>query len=120
MKIYHIHPESGEYMGSTDARLDPLELEINKKEIYLLPAHATFAEPPDAVEGKMTVMENGEWTQVDIPEPPEPEPIPEPTKEELEVQEVEALIQAKMREQAIAALKVEGKLTTDGKVAVKG
>ena len=33
--------------------------------------------------------------------------------------EKEALISAKMREQAITALQVEGKLTTEGKVAVK-
>jgi hypothetical protein len=31
--------------------------------------------------------------------------------------EKESLIQAKMRDQAIAALKVEGKLTADGKIA---
>jgi hypothetical protein len=39
----------------------------------------------------------------------------EAAKEEAEK---ESLIQAKMREQAIAALKVEGKLTVDGKIAV--
>jgi hypothetical protein len=39
------------------------------------------------------------------------------TEKVLETQATEALIQAKMREQAIAVLKEEGKLTEDGKVA---
>jgi hypothetical protein len=38
-------------------------------------------------------------------------------KTEKEEAEKESLIQAKMREQAITALKVEGKLTLDGKIA---
>ena len=40
-------------------------------------------------------------------------------EEEVKIEaEMESLIQAKIREQAIEALKVEGKLTFDGKLAV--
>lgn len=78
----------------------------------MLPTSATFDMPPENEEGKKVVMVDKKWMQVDIPKPePIPEPIP-PTKEELEAREVEILIQAKMRELAITALKAEGKLTT--------
>lgn len=109
MKIYHYDGFTKEYTGSSEARLDPLEMEINQTERWLLPANATFDAPPECPEGKMLVMDNG-WKQVDIPAPiiePVAEPIL-PTAEEIEAQRIEALIQAKMREQAIAALKAEG------------
>jgi hypothetical protein len=164
MKIYHIHPDTGEYVGSADATLDPLELQINKVERWLLPAHATHDEPPVLEEGKARVFINGVWSQVEDhrgkkiyhtetvetatitglgPIPPgftelapceypkwdggawvvdETKAPKVPTKEELAAQEeaaaCESLIQAKIREQAISALKVEGKLTVDGKIAV--
>lgn len=116
MKIYHYDSDTKEYAGSSEAKLDPLELELNKKEIYMLPANATFDMPPESKVGKMVIRTNEKWTQVDIPKPePILEPIP-PTKEELETQEKETLVQAKIRELAITALKAEGKMTADGKV----
>lgn len=75
MKIYHYDTTTKEYTGSSEARLDPLELEINKIERWLLPANATFDAPPECPDGKMIVMEGG-WKCVNIPVPPEPEPIP--------------------------------------------
>ena len=42
--------------------------------------------------------------------------INKPSPEQVEIQEKESLIQAKIREQAITALKTEGKLTADGKL----
>ena len=42
--------------------------------------------------------------------------IPEQPEKEKEVQAIEILIQAKMREQAITALVAEGKLTENGKL----
>jgi len=126
MQIYHYNRDTKEYVCSSEARLDPLEWEINKIERWLLPAHATFDAPPECPEGKMLIyggmiVQGGDgWQVVDIPKPPEPEPVKELTKEEIEAQVLESLIQAKMREQAVEALKVEGKLTAEGKmVAVK-
>ena len=111
MKIYHYHPDTKKYEGSSEARLDPLEMELNKVERWLLPADATFDAPPDCPEGKMIVMDNG-WKVVDIPEPVK-EAIPEPVPMTDE-QKQEALITAKMneiiRQQAIDALKAEGKI----------
>ena len=46
------------------------------------------------------------------------EEMKKPTPEQLFAKEKEALIQAKIREQAISALKTEGKLTADGELAV--
>lgn len=42
--------------------------------------------------------------------------INKPSPEQVKIQEKESLIQAKIREQAITALKVEGKLDENGKI----
>ena len=109
MKIYHYDSSTKEYTRSSEARLDPLEMEINKTERWLLPANATFDAPPECPEGKVIVMDNG-WKIIAIPEPAVvviPAPIELTTE-----QKQEALIQAKMqeitRQQAIDALKAEG------------
>lgn len=44
---------------------------------------------------------------------------PAPTKEEAEAKAIEALITEKTREQAVAALIAEGKLTAEGKLATE-
>ena len=110
MKIYHYDGTTKEYTGSSEARLDPLELEINKTERWLLPANATFDAPPTNEPGTMVVMTEDGWRVVPIPEPviePTPAPIELTTE-----QKQEALIQAKMqeitRQQAIDALRAEG------------
>ena len=41
--IYHYHPASGEYTGSTQAQMSPLE-----RDVPLIPAHATTQAPPAA------------------------------------------------------------------------
>lgn len=112
MKIYHYNQITKEYTGSSEANLDPLEMENNQTERWLLPANATFDAPPDNEPGTMVVMGSEGWEVVSIPEPVV-EPIPEPV-EPTEAQIQEALIQAKMqeiiRQQAIDALIAEGKL----------
>jgi hypothetical protein len=111
MKVYHYDKETNEYIGETEARLDPLELKLNKIERWLLPAHATFDVPPESEEGKMIVMVDGQWTKIDKPMPPV-EPIP--TTEELRAIELETKIQTEMnrilREQAITSLKAKGEI----------
>jgi len=44
-KYYSYHPQTFEYLGEFDAPLDPLETKTQGKEVYLLPAHATFTAP---------------------------------------------------------------------------
>ena len=110
MKIYS-YTNTGEYIYSQDASLDPLELELNGKEIYLLPAFATFEVPPEPQEGKL-ILWTGKWELIDIPKPIiQEEPIVPPlSKEEQDAIDLEVLIQDKIRQQAIEALKAEGKI----------
>ena len=51
MLVYNYHPETGEYLRSEDAFLDPLESQRKGKNIYLLPANATFISPPAPIKG---------------------------------------------------------------------
>jgi hypothetical protein len=103
MKIYH-YKQDGEYVRESEARLDPLE---HKKGIirWLLPANATFQQPPSCLDGEIAVMKNGKWVidKVKIKEEVKEEPIVIPDQKEI-------MISEKMRELAIEALKVEGKL----------
>jgi hypothetical protein len=58
MKIYHYSKENGEYMGSTNARLDPLELELGRKK-YLMPINSTVVEPPVVSEKEVAIFNSG-------------------------------------------------------------
>lgn len=91
MKIYHYHPETLEYLGEGRADESPLE-----PGVFLIPAHATPAAPPEEVAGKTRHFEAGAWVQRDIPAPPAP-PVKNP--EEIAAEEAAA---AKAREMEIA------------------
>ncbi|WP_246882696.1 phage tail assembly chaperone [Pseudomonas sp. MWU349] len=54
--IYHAHPETGEFLGEGEARLDPIE-----DSFLLIPAHATQAKPPAASGHQAAVLQAGEW-----------------------------------------------------------
>jgi hypothetical protein len=55
--VYAYHPETGEYLGTTTADLSPLDTE----ETWLVPAHATEQEPPQAAERQVAVYRDGGW-----------------------------------------------------------
>lgn len=82
MLTYHYNEEK-EYTHNEEAFLDPLETEIQEKEIYLLPANATFEQPPEAKEGFKIKWNGATWEYEEIPKEPEP---PEPTLDELKVE----------------------------------
>jgi hypothetical protein len=70
---YSFHPSTGVFLGVDFAQESPLE-----PGIFLLPAGATFVEPPQVSDGQQAVWNGNSWEVQDIP-PPEPEPeIPEP------------------------------------------
>ena len=74
MLIYHYHPETNQLMGADMADPSPLE-----PGTWLIPAHATEAEPPEAAEGKTRHFVDGAWQYQDVPVPePVPEPVPQP------------------------------------------
>ena len=63
--IYNFNQENKEYIGAEEAFLDPLESEKQGKEIYLLPANATFIKPPETKEG-FAIVWNGEmWEYIE-------------------------------------------------------
>ena len=61
MLTYRFDENTKEFLVSEQAFLDPLESQIQNKEIYLLPANSTFTKPLDPKEGYAVVWENNEW-----------------------------------------------------------
>ena len=106
MKVYHYHPNTGVYLGSSDADPSPLE-----PGVFLIPAFATPKVVPSVPQGSRAVFKNDQWAIEVILEPLPPEPQPEKTAEELAV---EALAAKKLlRQQLVDAITVT---TSTGKV----
>lgn len=57
MKIYNFHPETGEYLGESEADKSPLE-----KDVWLVPANATEKKPPTAGENEIPVFSEEGWS----------------------------------------------------------
>ena len=64
MNVYR-YDDNGEYIGTEEALLDPLETELQGENVYLLPANATFIEPPEAQESFARVWNGEAWEQVE-------------------------------------------------------
>lgn len=62
MKIYNYNPITFEYTGSQNADLDPQETKEQGKNVYLLPANATFIKPPASEPMKARVFKEGSWS----------------------------------------------------------
>ena len=54
--VHNYDFETHEYIGSSKARVSPLE-----EGVYLCPAYATTKAPPDCKEGFVAVFEDGAW-----------------------------------------------------------
>lgn len=67
MKIYHYHPNSGNYLGHSIADQSPLE-----ENIYLIPAYATSLPPLAVREGEQNKFDGTAWQAIPIPTPPPP------------------------------------------------
>jgi hypothetical protein len=63
MKIHHYHYDTGEFLGGTDARLDPLEIKAGNS-IYLIPAYATTDPPPECGPNEIAVWGAEGWSKV--------------------------------------------------------
>ncbi len=64
MFVYQTNPETGELLSIQIAQLDPLETELRGENVYLIPAHATTIEPPEAIPGHVRVFNSGAWEHV--------------------------------------------------------
>ena len=64
MQVYKYDEKTKEYIGTEQALIDPLESELQGKEIYLLPANATF-EKPNLQEGFSSVFNGGKWENIE-------------------------------------------------------
>lgn len=90
MRIYHHHPETGEYLGESIAQPDPLE-----PGRWLIPAHATTDEPPAVPDGKRARRVADAWALEDKPEPPALLPQNEPpSAAQVRAWAIEARLQA--------------------------
>lgn len=65
MNVYKYNEGTKEYIGTEEALLDPLETEQQEKEIYLLPANATFTAPPAEKEGFAHVWTGESWQEAE-------------------------------------------------------
>lgn len=88
MKVHNYHPLSRVYLGSNDADLDELETEVQAQEggsgeqVWMLPAHATFIEPPPIPQGMVAVFgDDNTWQLVSAQEAPQEDGSPAPTFE---------------------------------------
>ena len=62
--VYNFKKNTGEYINSSQARIDPLETKKQGKPIYLLPGFATFDKPPIAKKNEVAVFREGKWEKV--------------------------------------------------------
>lgn len=65
MQVYKYDELTHEYTGVETAQLDPLESKVQGKEVYLLPANATFTAPLVVKEGYIQVYKDGVWNYVE-------------------------------------------------------
>ena len=61
MIIYHYDRITKEFLGSSEARLDPKETEIQGKEVYLIPTYTTIIEPLTLDIDEVAVFESDNW-----------------------------------------------------------
>lgn len=62
--VYKYDKKTKEYLGRAKALLDPLETKLQQKEIYLLPADATFIAPA-LQEGYVSVFKKDAWENIE-------------------------------------------------------
>jgi hypothetical protein len=64
MQVYKYDEKTKEYIGTEQALINPLESELQGKEIYLLPANATFAIPV-LKDGFASVFNGKQWENIE-------------------------------------------------------
>ena len=64
MKVYKFDLETKEYKATENAILDPLESQLQQKDVYLMPANATSI-APDIKQGYVAVWNGESWEMVE-------------------------------------------------------
>lgn len=90
--VYAYHPETGVFLGTTEADESPLE-----PGVFLLPAFSTEQKPPRARRGHTPHFDEraGRWVNRRDPEPEPPQPEPET--------EIDLAAQARAKRNALLA-----------------
>jgi hypothetical protein len=65
MQTYKYNADTKEYLYAEEAFLDPLETEQQGKEVYLLPADSTFADPLEAKKGYAVCWNGTAWEYIE-------------------------------------------------------
>lgn len=60
MKLYY-YDDNGYYSAMSEAFLDPLETELQGKEVWLIPPHATTIKPPSSIDGYKLKFNGKAW-----------------------------------------------------------
>jgi hypothetical protein len=60
--VYNFDVETGEFISETLAQIDPLETKLAKRNIYMLPANATFKQPGNPANGRIMVWDGEKWS----------------------------------------------------------
>ena len=84
MRAYRFNPDTLIFEGEQERQIDPVASSKAGKNIYLMPANCTEAEPPAGKDGFDIVLVEGKWDykeQEKKEEPSQPEPY-EPTTED--------------------------------------
>ena len=88
MKAYKYDSKSKKYVGEINCQLDPIATKRTGKDVYLLPANATYEIPLEEKDGFYVVWNGSVWEYQEIPQP---EPTPEPTPEEKKQMRIDEL-----------------------------
>lgn len=65
MNIYHYSQNTYEYLGTTEARIDPMETAKAGEKVYLIPANATADHPPESGLNQIARRNGDAWALVD-------------------------------------------------------
>ena len=84
---YRYDQEKKTFQQSEEMLKDPLESELQGKDIWLLPADCTLIEPPEAKEGFDIIFNGESWEYKEQEKEKEPEPYV-PTEKEKTQQEI--------------------------------
>lgn len=87
--IVYLFDYNGEYKYPYECQLDPLESEMQNKDVYLQPANSTLIEPPIVAENHKAIWDGVKWNDIDFtPKKEVPKPLSEDEKIQIQIDEL--------------------------------